>query len=170
MEKLRFVMSLRKSHDAFRKEMAVAENDLMLGYFQFLRKLGFVELVHHVMTAAVMYPRSMDACRDCVNDLSHSLYQIVGTVRLTHEAQERLTHLVDIIGSEIIELLEPHRFYETSFNSLWSHYDDVTAVAEVKRISVATFEVMVAEYRDDDGHRELSNKSFGAFQTFHWSH
>lgn len=153
-----------------RKEIAAARDDRRQIFHRFLMDLGFAELVYQVTMACVMYPRSIDACRDCVNDLSHSLYQTTGKSRLTHEDQERLTRLIDFIGDEVIRILEPHGFYERSFDSLWSHYDDVVATVDMSRISNATFEVTVRETTDDNQHRELSDKSFGDLHVSHWSH
>lgn len=171
MKEHRFLLTLEKSHRLY--SIALIESQEMpttFAYYKFLTYVGFPELIHEVLTACVMYPTSIDSCRDALADLSHSFYQSVGRFRLTQCDQNRLTRLIDRIGNEAISILDDIGFYLTDTHAAMIHGGELTASVSIRKITLKTFEVVVHEDVEIGVHSILSQECFGTYDPSKWSH
>lgn len=155
---MKFIMSLREAHDTFDKELKIALGHPMPEYYRFLKALGFYAFIEQVILACSMYPRSIDMCRDNLDDLKFAIYDNLGIGKfyLSHLDRERLGELVEKAGREVMLELESHRYYFESnqFPRGWekdpNFESDLTAITDVKKISSFTFMVEINEHHFDD--------------------
>jgi hypothetical protein len=178
MKKLSMIMGLRRSLDAFNKELTEARDAPYPEYYRFLRALGFGDYIDQVITACVMYPRSVEICQDTLRDLAYGMYSElgIGRFRLNNRDQERLTSMVHNTGVEVIAILDSHCFYFQPHQLPKGASDDpeylveLTAVPTVVRISDFTFRVDINEFHEDDDISELSHKTSDTSVSRKWIH
>lgn len=175
MSTMKYIMSFREAYRLFEKELVVAKHQSYVSYLRYLRCLGFSDFIYHIVAACALYPRSMDASRDSLADMAHSMYQLHGDFRLRHEDQERLSRLAILAGEEVIRTLDSQNFYNdrvstvSATNCFDAFYDALTATVSTFRIGQSTFEVKIKEEMEEDMHSDLSNKHFES-TTQQWSH
>lgn len=158
MKTLTFVIRLKRSYDAYVKELDRAEKEPWPEYYRFLRSLGFFAFIEEVVTACSMFPRSMDACRQNLEDLSFGIMNEygIGRFHLSHLDRDRLRHLILMAGNDVIDSLEGHRYYFEPHQMPRGKEDDpyyasdLTAVAELSKINDFTFMVEIHESHFDD--------------------
>ena len=170
MKEHRLIVTLEQSHRLFKLEVLEAQDAPYPEYCRFLMYVGFASMAHEVLTACVMYPTSIDSCRDSLADLSHSFYQVVGKFRLSQLDQQRLTRLIDRIGHEVIRILDDNGFYMTDSQSAMIHGGEVTASASIRVITPRTFDVIFHEDVEPGTHSFLSQQTFGDYNPDKWSH
>lgn len=151
------LVGLRQVRENFQREMELAFEESG-EYYRFLKALGFYAFIDQVITACALFPRSMAACDDNLNDLSFGLYNDLGIGRhyLSHRDQENLSKLVLMAGKEVISQLNAHGYYFSE--SQIPRYErnnpnyatDLQAIADVRRISEIAYQVNVNEYHFDD--------------------
>jgi hypothetical protein len=158
MEKLTFLISLRRAFDAFEDEMKKANEAPYWEYFRFLKTLGFQDFMEQVFTACVMYPRSYSICEDNLNDLAYGMYNDLGIGKfyLSHSDKNRLADLILLIGREVMSAMTANGYYlpETRFPRGWKEdpdfETDVTAIPDVRRVGTFSFKVEITERHIDD--------------------
>lgn len=167
-------MSFHDSYRWFQRELAVAGDKPYRVYHSFLKSMGYSDFIAYVVAACAVYPRSLDACRDSLADLAHSLHRTHGNFRLSHEDQESAARLVERCGEEVIRILDSQNFYNDRINTVSANssfdafYDALTARTSTRRVTQTTFQVTVKEVLEEDMHSDLSNHRFESTQQ--WSH
>lgn len=153
MKKLAFVVGLRRVYDVFKDQFKQAEEAPYWELFRFLKTLGFSHFVDQLVTAVTMYPRSLDLCRDNLNDLAYGMYSTLGIGRfyLSHHDQNRLTDLILNAGEEIITTLVAHSYYIAEHHQdrcrrgTIEYETELLAIPSVKRIGEFTFYIEISE-------------------------
>lgn len=177
MSTLTFVIRLKRSYVAYDKEMERARTEPWPEYYRFLRAMGFYAFIEEVMTACSMFPRSLAACRQNLEDLSFGIMNEygIGRYHLSHLDRERLRNLILDAGEEVIDCLEgagyyfmPHQLARGKEDDPY-YTSDLTAVTELTKINNFTFRVDVQESHFDDLNdfpknvvlaQSLSNRSY----------
>lgn len=155
MRTLTLILGLRKVHDAFEYEMkrAMMRTETMQFYL-FLRSLTAYTFIDQVVTACAMYPRSYEASRDNLQDLSFGISNELGLGRytLSHRDKENLSKLVLEAGTEVLGILSANGYFIPEHHvSKWAKTDDnydtdLEAISHVTRISAYSYEVALDEY------------------------
>lgn len=157
MSNLKFVFSLRKSYEAYLKEMNDARENYP-EYHRYLRNLSFKELVDQVVSACAMFPRSIEHCKDNLCDLSYGIINElgIGSDRLDDSSIYSLARLVSYCGQEVLKYLDGAGYYIDSrrFPAGWREdidfETDLTAVVKTKMMNAYTVTVTTDEYYFDD--------------------
>ncbi|BCM95202.1 hypothetical protein [Burkholderia phage FLC6] len=133
--------------------------------------------MEEVMTACAMFPRSMAACEQNLEDLSYSIMSQfgIGRYHLSHLDRDRLRDLILFCGEEVFSELQGAGYYFAPHQMPRGHEDDphytsdLTAVTEITKINNFTFRVDVHESHFDELNdfpqnvvtaQRLSNRSY----------
>lgn len=167
--KYNFIIRLRRSHNAFFRELCKAEENAEYPFVMFLKTLTFNAFAEQVVTACAMFPRSYAASRDSLTDLSNGLVNDIslGTYNLTAENYDSITELVMEAGREVMESLRAVDYFRFDRNRCRTllieedeEYDtDVTATCELKNTNRYTFLVIIREYNVSDIDEDLYRNS-----------
>lgn len=177
MAQLTFVIRLKRSYDAYENEVKKAAREPWPEYLRFLRALTFYAFMEEVMTACAMFPRSMAACEQNLEDLSYSIMSQfgIGRYHLSHLDRDRLRDLILFCGEEVFSELQGAGYYFAPHQMPRGHEDDphytsdLTAVTEITKINNFTFRVDVHESHFDELNdfpqnvvtaQRLSNRSY----------
>lgn len=172
MRKSNFIMDFRESHRLFKLEVRIAEDEPYPEYYRFLTGMGFSDFIAYIVTAAVSFPYSIEACHDELSNLAYPMCE-TSNRRLSHVDQNRLARLVERCGNEVIKTLDATDYYHNRSNKSPDEYDAIIAKPEVRRISTFTFEVRIREEdqeREQDMHELLSNSNFETITPRQWIH
>lgn len=158
MKTLTFLIRLKRSFAAYGDEIERARREPWPEYYRFLKALSFYCFIEEVVTACSMFPRSIDACRQNLEDLSYGIMNEygIGRYHLSHLDRERLRQLILLAGREVIECLDGHRYYFEPHQMPRGKEDDpyymsdLTAVAQLTRINDFTFMVEIHESHFDE--------------------
>lgn len=173
MKRFNLVMGLRKSYEYFKDQVVIAEERSHLEYLRYLRKLGFYDLTELIIAACAMYPRSVEMCKDNLEDLAYGIVNELGIGRffLSNDDKENLAEIVRKVGREVISILEGHGYYYLRHQLPRGHDNDphfatdLTSIVNIEKINSFTFVVKIDEcHFDEIGDLSTKTGDFGRQQ------
>lgn len=148
------IMRLKRSFELFLKEIEVAEESGHYEYRAFLKALTFYAFIEQVITACVMYPKSKEASKQALEDLSYGMPSNlgIGKFHLSNKDYDNLARMIREAGREVFEHLDGVSYFHVRRMPLRrsevvdeDYGTDITAVADVTMINRFAFHLEIIE-------------------------